>query len=36
MWMMLRAYIPASNVSRARKFYEGILGLRPNRNMPAV
>jgi predicted enzyme related to lactoylglutathione lyase len=25
----IRAYIPASNVSRARTFYEGILGLRP-------
>jgi predicted enzyme related to lactoylglutathione lyase len=25
----IRAYIPASNVSRARKFYEEILGLRP-------
>jgi predicted enzyme related to lactoylglutathione lyase len=25
----IRAYIPASNVSRARKFYEGAVGLRP-------
>src|SRR6266498_1731336 len=25
----IRAYIPASNISRARKFYEGILGLSP-------
>jgi predicted enzyme related to lactoylglutathione lyase len=25
----IRAYIPASDISRARKFYEGILGLRP-------
>jgi len=25
----IRAYIPASDVSRARKFYEGTLGLRP-------
>jgi catechol 2,3-dioxygenase-like lactoylglutathione lyase family enzyme len=25
----IRAYIPASNVARARKFYEGILGLVP-------
>ncbi len=25
----IRAYIPASNVARARKFYEEILGLRP-------
>jgi catechol 2,3-dioxygenase-like lactoylglutathione lyase family enzyme len=25
----IRAYIPVSNVSRARKFYEGTLGLRP-------
>jgi uncharacterized membrane protein len=25
----IRAYIPASNVPRARKFYEEILGLRP-------
>lgn len=25
----IRPYIPASDVSRARKFYEGILGLRP-------
>jgi predicted enzyme related to lactoylglutathione lyase len=25
----IRAYIPASNISRARKFYEGTLGLQP-------
>jgi len=25
----IRAYIPASNISRARKFYEGTLGLKP-------
>jgi predicted enzyme related to lactoylglutathione lyase len=25
----IRAYIPASDVSRARKFYEEVLGLRP-------
>jgi predicted enzyme related to lactoylglutathione lyase len=25
----IRAYIPASNISRARKFYEGTLGFRP-------
>jgi predicted enzyme related to lactoylglutathione lyase len=25
----IRAYIPASNVARARKFYEGIVGLEP-------
>ena len=25
----IRAYIPAGNVSRARKFYEGTLGLKP-------
>jgi catechol 2,3-dioxygenase-like lactoylglutathione lyase family enzyme len=25
----IRAYIPASNVSRARRFYEGLLGLTP-------
>ena len=25
----IRAYIPASNVSRARKFYEEIVGLKP-------
>ena len=25
----IRAYIPVSNVARARKFYEGTLGLRP-------
>ena len=25
----IRAYIPASNVARARKFYEGPVGLRP-------
>jgi len=25
----IRAYIPASDVSRARKFYEGTLGLKP-------
>ena len=25
----IRAYIPASDISRARKFYEGILELRP-------
>jgi catechol 2,3-dioxygenase-like lactoylglutathione lyase family enzyme len=25
----LRAYIPVSDVARARKFYEGILGLKP-------
>jgi predicted enzyme related to lactoylglutathione lyase len=25
----IRAYIPASDIPRARKFYEGILGLRP-------
>ena len=25
----IRAYIPVSNVSRARKFYEETLGLRP-------
>jgi predicted enzyme related to lactoylglutathione lyase len=25
----IRAYIPASDISRARKFYEGIIGLRP-------
>ena len=25
----IRAYIPVSDVSRARKFYEGILALRP-------
>ena len=26
----VRAYIPASDVARARNFYEGILGLRPS------
>jgi predicted enzyme related to lactoylglutathione lyase len=25
----IRAYIPASDVGRARKFYEGIIGLKP-------
>lgn len=25
----IRAYIPASNIARARKFYEGTLGFRP-------
>lgn len=25
----IRAYIPASNITRARKFYEEIIGLRP-------
>ena len=25
----IRAYLPASDISRARKFYEGKLGLRP-------
>jgi catechol 2,3-dioxygenase-like lactoylglutathione lyase family enzyme len=25
----IRAYIPASDIARARKFYEGILGLEP-------
>ena len=25
----IRAYIPASDISRARKFYEGVVGLRP-------
>jgi predicted enzyme related to lactoylglutathione lyase len=25
----IRAYIPAGNISRARKFYEGTLGLKP-------
>jgi len=25
----IRAYIPASNVSRARKFYEELIGLKP-------
>jgi predicted enzyme related to lactoylglutathione lyase len=25
----IRAYIPASNIGRARKFYENIIGLRP-------
>ncbi|HEV7164181.1 MAG TPA: VOC family protein [Gammaproteobacteria bacterium] len=25
----IRAYIPVSNVPRAREFYEGIIGLRP-------
>ena len=25
----IRAYIPASDISRARQFYEGIVGLRP-------
>ncbi|HEX9367107.1 MAG TPA: VOC family protein [Vicinamibacterales bacterium] len=25
----IRAYIPVSNVSRARQFYEGIVGLKP-------
>jgi predicted enzyme related to lactoylglutathione lyase len=25
----IRAYIPASDIARARKFYEGILGLSP-------
>jgi predicted enzyme related to lactoylglutathione lyase len=25
----IRAYIPAGNMSRARKFYEGTLGLKP-------
>jgi predicted enzyme related to lactoylglutathione lyase len=25
----IRAYIPVSDISRARKFYEGTLGLRP-------
>lgn len=25
----IRAYIPVSNVSRARRFYEGIVGLKP-------
>ncbi len=25
----IRAYIPASDISRARKFYEGVLELRP-------
>jgi len=27
----IRAYIPVSSVSRARKFYEDMLGLRPKR-----
>jgi catechol-2,3-dioxygenase len=25
----IRAYIPASNVPRARKFYENVIGLKP-------
>ena len=25
----IRAYIPASNVARARAFYEGVIGLKP-------
>ena len=25
----IRAYIPASDIARARKFYEGIVGLKP-------
>jgi predicted enzyme related to lactoylglutathione lyase len=25
----IRAYIPASDIARARKFYEDVVGLRP-------
>ena len=32
----IRAYIPASDVSRARKFYEGTLGLKPRQDTPAA
>jgi predicted enzyme related to lactoylglutathione lyase len=30
----IRAYIPASNLQRARKFYEAIVGLRPAEAYP--
>jgi predicted enzyme related to lactoylglutathione lyase len=30
----IRAYIPASNVARARKFYEGTVGLTPKEAHP--
>jgi hypothetical protein len=30
----IRAYIPASNITRARKFYEEVIGLEPKEEYP--
>ena len=30
----IRAYLPASDISRARKFYEQTVGLMPKEDMP--